>query len=114
MHGTEVLQAMLGSSIIFAGNITLDCTSIAITPFLPLDTSVNYAYSILNNGSFGDAETNLLFPMNATNLPELCAISINVISSTSSNYNFGIFLPKVWNHRTMTVGNGGFGGGINC
>lgn len=34
-------------------------------------------------------------------------------SSPSSSFRFGIFLPTQWNGRFLTVGNGGFAGGIN-
>jgi len=74
---------------------------------------INYAASVAQNGSFGDAATNLAFPFNATNLPALCAVSINVKSSANSSYNLGVFLPQVWNGRMMTTGNGGYGGGIS-
>lgn len=79
-----------------------------------LDATVNYAEAVPLNGSFGDAETNLLFPLNATQLPALCAVGINIRSSASSSYNFGLFLPDTtWNGRLMTTGNGGYGGGID-
>ncbi|RYP77377.1 hypothetical protein DL771_001172 [Monosporascus sp. 5C6A] len=79
------------------------------------DVTVNYVEAVPRNGSFGDAETNLLFPMNATQLPALCAVGINVKSSPNSSFNFGLFLPEdgTWNERLMTTGNSGFGGGIN-
>jgi feruloyl esterase len=76
-------------------------------------TKLNYFASVPAGSDFGDAETNLGYPANATNLPELCAASINVKSSETSSFNFGIFLPTKWNGRMMTTGNGGFAGGIN-
>ena len=115
MQGTAVLQAILPSANIwFPGNNTLECSVEAIASILPPDTSVNYVEAVAANGSFGDATTNLMYPYNATQLPELCAVSVNVISSSTSDFNFGLFLPKTWNHRFMGTGNGGFGGGINC
>ncbi|CAK7200144.1 hypothetical protein SEUCBS139899_002834 [Sporothrix eucalyptigena] len=48
-----------------------------------------------------------------TNLPPLCAIIVNVTSSPSSSYRFGLLLPNFWNSRFLAVGNGGFAGGIN-
>ncbi|CAK7226202.1 hypothetical protein SEUCBS140593_006161 [Sporothrix eucalyptigena] len=75
--------------------------------------SVNYVASVPQGGSFGDAATNLAFPTNATDLPALCAVSIHIVSSPTSSYNFGVFLPESWNGRIMTTGNGGLGGGIN-
>ncbi|RYP36285.1 hypothetical protein DL767_003438 [Monosporascus sp. MG133] len=86
----------------------------AIVANIP-DATVNYVEAVPRNGSFGDAETNLLFPVNATQLPALCAVGINVKSSANSSFNFGLFLPEdgTWNERLMTTGNGGYGGGIN-
>lgn len=75
--------------------------------------SVNYVASVPQGGSFGDGATNLAFPTNATDLPALCAVSINIVSSSTSSFNFGIFLPHSWNGRMLTTGNGGLGGGIN-
>ncbi|KAK1590510.1 tannase and feruloyl esterase [Colletotrichum navitas] len=70
------------------------------------------AYSISSNGSFGEAG-NVAYPQNATHLPSLCAATINITSSSTSSYTFGIFLPDEWNKRFLAVGNGGFSGGIN-
>ncbi|RYO82962.1 hypothetical protein DL766_004961 [Monosporascus sp. MC13-8B] len=86
----------------------------AIVANIP-DATVNYVEAVPRNGSFGDAETNLSFPVNATQLPALCAVGINVKSSASSSFNFGLFLPEggAWNERLMTTGNVGYGGGIN-
>ncbi|KAK1727486.1 tannase and feruloyl esterase [Colletotrichum acutatum] len=65
-----------------------------------------------DNGTFGEAG-NITYPQNATHLPPLCVVSINVTSSTTSSYTFGLFLPDEWNNRFLAVGNGGFSGGIN-
>lgn len=73
--------------------------------------SVVYATAIAEGGSSFDASP--LFPKNATGLPELCAVKIEVQSSENSSYRFAIFLPTEWNDRMMTTGNGGFGGGVN-
>ncbi|KAI0184582.1 feruloyl esterase-like protein B [Xylaria flabelliformis] len=72
-----------------------------------------YATRIPAGGSSFDPSPE--YPTNATNLPELCAIKLNVKSSNSTSYNAGILLPvrDHWNSRLMTTGNGGFGGGIN-
>ncbi|KAI1356044.1 feruloyl esterase B precursor [Xylaria sp. FL0043] len=75
--------------------------------------SIVYATTVAAGGSSFDPS--LEYPANATNLPELCALKVNVKSSDTTSYNFGIFLParQNWNGRLMTTGNGGFGGGIN-
>ena len=73
--------------------------------------TVVYAQTITQGGSIFDPSPP--FPSEVTNLPELCAVKVQVQSSESSAYNFGIFLPSQWNSRMMTTGNGGFSGGIN-
>jgi feruloyl esterase len=76
------------------------------------NATVNYVYGVAAGESFGIPS--LAFPSNATNLPALCAVGINVKSSENSSYNFGLFLPdSTWNQRFLATGNGGYGGGIN-
>ncbi|OTA95518.1 hypothetical protein M434DRAFT_20233 [Hypoxylon sp. CO27-5] len=48
-----------------------------------------------------------------TDLPELCAVEVNVTSSELSSYTFALFLPSNWNSRFLTLGGGGTGGYIN-
>ena len=73
--------------------------------------SVVYATPIAEGGASFDPSPP--FQSNVTELPELCAVKIEVQSSDNSSYRFAVFLPTEWNHRMMTTGNGGFGGGIN-
>ncbi|KAJ8128813.1 hypothetical protein O1611_g4822 [Lasiodiplodia mahajangana] len=76
--------------------------------------SAIFAEAVPQGGSFGQGKADIEFPVNATNLPALCAVSINVRSSVNSSYNLGLFLPdQTWNSRLLATGNGGFGGGIN-
>ena len=79
-----------------------------------LNVTLNFTVPVPENGFFGQGSSNLEFPNNPTNLPALCAVGINIKSSDTSSHNFGLFLLEDWNQRTMTAGNGGFGGGINC
>lgn len=88
-----------------------DCTASSFAALLPSNATVNYAEPVPANGSW--AKPSPEFPANDTGLPELCALSINVVSSPESSFNFGLFLPQQWNYRFMGSGNGGFGGGIN-
>ncbi|KAI0451425.1 feruloyl esterase B precursor [Xylaria acuta] len=76
-------------------------------------TTVVYATIIPADGYSFDLSPE--YPVNAINLPELCAVKLNVKSSDTTSYNMGILLPRQdhWNNRLMTTGNGGFGGGIN-
>ncbi|RFU31622.1 hypothetical protein B7463_g4729, partial [Scytalidium lignicola] len=91
----------------------LECSTAAFSTVLPSTAKILSATSVGANNSFGGGPDNPEFPMSAAGLPELCAVSINVRSSNISSYNFGLFLPAKWNSRFITVGNGGFGGGIN-
>ncbi|KAL3417378.1 tannase and feruloyl esterase [Phlyctema vagabunda] len=99
---------------LLAGNFSpfLQCNISAFSSLLPTGASVNFAEAVPLNGSFGEGAANLEFPGNVTGLPSLCAVGIHVVSSNESAYNFALFLPSTWNGRTMTAGNGGFGGGI--
>ncbi|KAI1505734.1 putative ferulic acid Esterase/Feruloyl esterase [Biscogniauxia marginata] len=103
---------LLAGSVAFAA----DCSSEYFTALLVShpEATVNFVEAVPQNGSFGQGEANIPFPSNATQLPALCAVGVNVKSSENSSYNFGLFLPdKTWNDRFMATGNGGFGGGIN-
>ncbi|KAK6086263.1 tannase and feruloyl esterase [Seiridium cupressi] len=92
----------------------LDCTTDFFSAALAINenATVNYVYTVAEGESFG--VPSLAFPSNATNLPALCAVGVNVKSSEDSSYNFGLFLPdSTWNQRFLATGNGGYGGGIN-
>lgn len=92
----------------------LDCSEEFISSAIAdyENATVNYVYAVAEGDSFGIPS--LAFPDNATNLPAVCAVGINVKSSEDSSYNFGLFLPDTtWNSRFLATGNGGFGGGIN-
>ena len=104
------------SSIVRFSIASVECTFSAISSILPGNATLNFAYPVPQNGSFGSAGQppgNLEFPTNATQLPALCAISVNVKTTETTAYNFGLFLPDTWNQRFVTGGNGGYGGGIN-
>lgn len=78
------------------------------------EVTINSVEAVAEGASFGGGSDNPAFSSPATRLPALCAVDINVKSSDSSSYNFGLFLPdQTWSERFMTTGNGGFGGGIN-
>ena len=109
MHPTLPLLVILGIYAVLTQ--AFECTTSTFATIIPSGATINYAVSIPANGSF--AEPSPEFPANETSLPALCAVSINVVSSPSSSFNFGLFLPQAWNSRFITSGNGGFGGGIN-
>lgn len=92
-----------------------NCTVAAIQAALPTsgNATVLNVTSVPAGGSFGQGAADIPYPDNPTNLTSLCAVIINVTSSTESSFTFGLFLPDDWNSRFLAVGNGGFAGGIN-
>ncbi|KAH8205562.1 hypothetical protein TruAng_000268 [Truncatella angustata] len=96
-------------------NVAGNCTAATFNSVLPSNAVIERIDSVADGGAYGEGAKDLGYPNNVTGLPELCAIIINVTSSATSNYRFGIFLPVTdnWNGRILTVGNGGFLGGIN-
>ncbi|KAK0099373.1 hypothetical protein ONS96_008404 [Cadophora gregata f. sp. sojae] len=112
---TSNLQSLLFLSTSF-GNATvhpLECSPSALASLLPPTShaTITYTVPVPKNGTW--SKPSPAFPLPNTGLPELCAVAINVVSSPSSSYNFGLFLPTEWNTRFLASGNGGFGGGIN-
>ena len=95
--------------------LALECTECAISRALPPESGakVNYVRHVPLNGSFTGSKNDTFNPSNYTGLPSLCAVSVNVPSSATTSFNFGVFMPDTWNGRIITTGNGGFGGGIN-
>lgn len=91
------------------------CSASTFTSALPSNAVIERVDYVPDGGSYGEGAKDLGYPNNVTNLPELCAVIVNVTSSPSSNFRFGLFLPIVsnWNNRILTVGNGGYLGGIN-
>jgi feruloyl esterase len=89
-----------------------NCNNAFFNHVLPSNASTLLTYHVEANGTFGQA-ADIAYPNNATGLPPLCAVIINVTSAATSSYTFGLFLPNEWNERFIAVGNGGFSGGIN-
>ena len=93
---------------------SLACSQEAIKPLLETipGASLNYVHWVSQNESFGDAPIGIGVA-NASSLPELCGLSVNIQTPSNTSYNFGLFLPKHWNQRIMATGNGGYSGGVN-
>ncbi|KAK6384099.1 hypothetical protein LTR65_009858 [Meristemomyces frigidus] len=91
------------------------CTPSAFTAILPPHASVAFTQSLPANSTFQVPAGDIAYPTSPTQLRALCAVQINVTSSASSAFSFGLFLPEPgeWNERFLAVGNGGFAGGIN-
>ncbi|KAJ4382490.1 hypothetical protein N0V85_008590, partial [Neurospora sp. IMI 360204] len=90
-----------------------NCNRAFFTSILPPEASLENITAVPQGGSHGEGKANIPYPTNPTDLPALCAVTINVTSSPSSSYRFGLFLPTEWSGRFLAVGNGGFAGGIN-
>lgn len=91
----------------------LECTTSAFQTLLPSTASVISAIHLPDNSTFEVPASDIAYPISPTNLRALCAVHINVTSSSTSDYTFGLFLPDDWNERFLAVGNGGFAGGVN-
>ncbi|KAK3322064.1 feruloyl esterase B [Apodospora peruviana] len=93
--------------------VTKPCSPDSFKAVLPSSATVVSAVPVASGGSYGEGSANLAYPISPSQLPELCAVIVNVSTSAISNYRFGLFLPARWNSRFLAVGNGGFLGGIN-
>ncbi|KAI1866857.1 uncharacterized protein JN550_007404 [Neoarthrinium moseri] len=102
---------VLGAGVAIAEPAACDAATFA--GILPADASIEKITLVESGASYGEGASDLNYPVSPTNLPELCAVTIQVVSSPTSLYRFGLFLPSDWNSRFLAVGNGGFGGGIN-
>lgn len=90
-----------------------NCTPAAFEAILPSNASVAFARCLAGNSTFEVPTGDIAYPTSPTQLRALCAVQINVTSSPTSAFSFGLFLPTDWNSRFLAVGNGGFAGGIN-
>ncbi|KAF4460806.1 feruloyl esterase b [Fusarium albosuccineum] len=90
------------------------CSLTTLSSALPENATILSLDFIPSGGSYGEGAANPAFPLIPTQLPSTCAVIVNVTTSQTSSYRFGLFLPTTtWNGRYLTVGNGGFSGGIN-
>jgi hypothetical protein len=90
------------------------CKESTWAAMLPSNAEIQNVTFVPKGGSAGEGPTNVLYPINPYGLPELCAVTVRVVSSPSSAYRFGLFLPSSphdWKQRFFAAGNGGFGGG---
>lgn len=106
-HALKILSLMLPVAAAF------ECSSSAFQALLPSTATIISASYIPDNATFQVPADNIAYPTSPTQLRALCAVHINVTSSSTSAYQFGLFLPDDWNERFLAVGNGGFAGGVN-
>lgn len=93
--------------------LAFECSPSAFQALLPSTATVLSAIHIPDNSTYNVPASNIAYPVSPTQLRALCAVHINVTSSSTSAYGFGLFLPDDWNDRFLAVGNGGFAGGVN-
>ncbi|KAH9855312.1 feruloyl esterase-like protein [Lenzites betulinus] len=58
--------------------------------------------------------SNIFSSINTTDLPAFCRVELKITTNATAG-SFAItevWLPDSWNSRTLTIGNGGFGGGV--
>ncbi|KAI0523745.1 Tannase/feruloyl esterase [Xylaria bambusicola] len=89
------------------------CNELILAKVLPANARIERVQAIEAGSTYGDGTANLGYPIQPTDLPALCAVTVAVASSATSSYRIGLFLPAEWNERFLVVGNGGFAGGIN-
>lgn len=87
------------------------CKADTFSP-LPAGFTIEKIETVQEGGQYGEGDKNKGFPGYAKQLPNLCAVTVKFTSDTS-NYRFGMFLPRVWNGKMLTVGGASFAGGIN-
>ncbi|KAK4229246.1 tannase and feruloyl esterase-domain-containing protein [Podospora fimiseda] len=104
LFGLATQQALVAS---------LPCAIDTFEPVLPAYARIVSAEFVPSGRAYSEGRANIAYPTAPTQLPELCAVIVNVSTSDISNYRFGLFLPTEWNSRFLAVGNGGFAGGIN-
>lgn len=92
--------------------LAFNCTPSAFQQHLPDNARVISTRSIPDGGTY-EVSGNVAYPISPTGLRALCALEVNVTSSPTSAYTFGLFLPQDWNERFLAVGNSGYSGGIN-
>ncbi|OSD01459.1 feruloyl esterase-like protein [Trametes coccinea BRFM310] len=58
--------------------------------------------------------TNIFSSINASDLPAFCRVELVVVTNATAGSfaNTEVWLPDDWNGRIVTIGNGGFGGGV--
>ncbi|KAI3343167.1 Tannase/feruloyl esterase [Ustulina deusta] len=89
------------------------CDALTLAQVLPANARIERLQALEAGSTYGEGPADLAYPTQPTNLPALCAVTVAVASSPTSSYRIGLFLPAEWNERFLTIGNGGFGGGIN-
>ena len=98
-------QLCLTSTFIVLAQGSISCTPESFSTYLEStgndNATVLQAFNIAKGGTFMVPASDIAYPQSPTDLPELCVIQINVTSSVTSAYSFGLFLPVEWNERFL-------------
>ncbi|RKU47004.1 hypothetical protein DL546_007877 [Coniochaeta pulveracea] len=91
------------------------CIASTFTTSLPNGASIERISSVSAGGSYGEGTSDLGYPSDAQNLTAVCAVTVRVTVSPTSQYRFGLFLPRPadWNGKFLAVGGYSQAGGIN-
>lgn len=111
--GLGVLVATAASSTYDRRQSNVGCSELTFAQVLPANVQIERVEALEAGSTYGGGLADLAYPIQPTNLPALCAVTVAVASSATSVYRVGLFLPEEWNNRFLATGNGGFGGGIN-
>ncbi|CDO70498.1 hypothetical protein BN946_scf184569.g41, partial [Trametes cinnabarina] len=114
MFGTAVLGLLATSVVVCA----------ATTARGSLATCQNFALRDISGVSLTAATyfptnarvdiSNVFSSLNASDLPAFCRVELVVVTNATAGSfaNTEVWLPDAWNGRMVTIGNGGFGGGV--
>lgn len=97
------ISTILFQSILPFSSAALQCDVQSIQAVLPSNATVVYALPQASIATFG-SQSDIAYPTNATGLPAFCAVLVNVTSSPTSSFMFGLGLPEEWNQRYLAVG----------
>lgn len=91
------------------------CVASTFTSTLTPGASIERINPVPAGSSYGEGTSNLGYPSDAQNLPAVCAVTVRVTVSPTSQYRLGLFLPKPadWNGKFLAVGGYSQAGGIN-
>lgn len=114
MRSSDLLSS-LAVALPAAAAGTESCNEDFFNSILPENATLILSECVNENSTFQVPPSNIAYPTSPTGLPPACAVQINVTSSSTSAFSFGLFLPdpKNYNNRVLGVGNGGFAGGVN-
>jgi feruloyl esterase len=110
-HISVVLALWAFNGRAIASNAT--CTNLSTLRLSDVSGSINFATPIANGSSFTGNTSESSYNAVQTDLPASCRVSFTVATGSNSSAGAEVWLPSGWTGRYLTVGNGGFAGGVN-